>query len=168
MFRPAVTNEVQVYKMKNCKGFTVPELLLGLLVIGMISVLLTQLLSFNVSTSKEFALYINQQYTVQDAAARLNRDIEGAVYVSFDDHISGNQYETINLSVDGNTRKWNLSGGTLSLNGIAVLSGLTSDSCFIRESNTLTVVLKPVETNTGRNPINVTKPIVYQYSLEYK
>lgn len=154
--------------IKDRKGFTIPEVLMGLLIIGMISVLLTQLLSFNVSTSKAFALYINQQYAVQDAAARLNRDIEGAVDVNFDDFISENQYETIILTVDGNTRKWSLSGGTLSLNGIAVLSGLTSDSCFIRESNTLTVVLKPVETNTGRNPINVTKPIVYQYSLEYK
>lgn len=154
--------------IKDRKGFTIPEVLMALLVIGMISVLLTQLLSFNVSTSKAFALYNNQQYTVQDAVARLNRDIEGAVEVNFDDFSSENKYETINLTMDGNTRKWSLSGGILSLNDVTVVNGLASDSCFIWKNNTLTVVLKPVATNTGRNPINVAKPVVYHYSLEYK
>lgn len=155
-------------KIKDRKGFTIPELLMTLLIVGVMSVLLTQILTFNVSTSRAFALYSNQQYTVQDALTRLNKDIEAAVDVSIDDYISDNKYATIKLTTDGITRTWNLFGGTLSLNSTPIVTNLTSDSCFIQESNTLTVVLQPKPTNTGKNPLNVPKPIVTQFSLKYK
>ena len=162
-------------KKSNQKGFTLVEVLLTLLIIGIISVIVTQLLVFNVSSTRAFSMYNNQQYTVQDAFVRLSKDIEAASDITFDstDWITGDQYKSFTVTIEGTDRKWTIENGTLFLSTAAlgtkeIITGFTDDSIFIWNNDCLTVKLKPKSTNTGKNPVNVPNPIVYQYSLKYK
>lgn len=92
------------YSIKNRKGFTVIELLLAIILIGLISVMVTQLLGFNLTSTKAFSLYGKQQYTVQDALSRLNDDIQKASMVVFSNNPSGDgiSFLTIKLYVSEN------------------------------------------------------------------
>ena len=147
-----------------------PELLLALLLIAMISAILTELLVFNTSSTAAYSRFGRQQFTIHDAFTRLNRDIEGAVEISFANSIDIDEYKTIKLNVDDVSREWKIDGDTLYLDSVAVVEGLSDESRFIYSSNnkSLTMVLKPEPTNEGRHAININKPIVSQYSLVYK
>ncbi len=157
--------------VRNQKGFTLTEMLLALLIIGMVSGLVTEMLGFHISSSTAFSKFNRQQFTVQDAFTRLNRDIEAAVKVSVNDAdlVEENKYQKITLYFPDSSCEWNFSAdGCLYLNSGKVVEGLADESTFIYGSDYLTVVLMPVPTNTGRHNVNVTKPIVAQYSLIYK
>ena len=98
----------------------------------------------------------------------LTGDIEEAASVSFDNQVSVYDYKTIKLTIDGADREWTIDSGVLYLDSEAVVEGLASESKFTRRDNCLTVVLKPEPTNEGRFALNISKPIVAQYSLKYK
>jgi len=154
--------------VKNQKGFTLTEVMLALLIIGMTSVLLTRMMGFHTSASSAYSKYNSQQFTVHDAFTRLNRDIEAALSVTASDNIAGNMYKTIHVELEDCSRVWKLDSGSLYCDSDRVVEELTADSRFIYGSGFLTVILMPRPTNSGANPINVTKPIVSQYSLVYK
>ncbi len=154
--------------IKSPKGFSLTELLVALLLVAMTSVLLTEMLSFNMSSTRAFSLYYGQQFTVNTASARLEKDIERARIVVATDNTAGFEYETINLTFESDSCYWTLKDGCLSLNCNLVIDGLSSDSKFIYSNDCLTVVLMPEPTNTGRHNINVPKPIISQYALTYK
>jgi type II secretory pathway pseudopilin PulG len=145
-----------------------PEVLVALLLIGIISVIITELLVFNVASTTAYSKLGRQQFTIHDAFTRLNRDIEEAASVSFDNQASVYDYKTIKLTIDGADREWTIDSGVLYLDSEAVVEGLASESKFTRRDNCLTVVLKPEPTNEGRFAMNISKPIVTQYSLTYK
>lgn len=154
--------------IKSQKGFSLTELLLALLLVSMISVLLTQLLGFNISSANAFSRYNNQQFTINSACVRLSKDIERAIAVAAEDCITGNEYKTINLSFDSDQCSWKLEGGSLHLDDNKVIGGLADGSKFIYTNECLTVVLIPDTTGTGKYNINVSKPIISQYGLTYK
>jgi len=140
------------------------------LLIGIISVILTELLVFNAGSTKAYSRLGRQQFTIQDAFTRLNRDIEEAEEISFADSFEIYGYKTIILKINGTSREWKIDGGRLYLDSVAVVEGLSDESKFEYYSNEkcLAVVLKPVPTNEGRFALNLNKPIVSQYSLLYK
>ena len=154
--------------IKSNKGFTLPEVLLALLLIGIISVIVTELLVFNAASTTAYSKYGRQQFTLQDAFTRLNRDIEGAASISFDNHVSAYDYKTIRLTTDGISSEWTIDAGKLYLDSKVVVDGLSDESKFAKANGCLAVVLKPEPTNEGRFALNITKPIVTQYSLTYK
>lgn len=154
--------------INNNKGFSLPELLVTLLVLAIISVIVTELLVFNASSTTAYSKYGAQQFTINDAYTRLNKDIEGAKKIQFEDRINTDDYKTIVLTVDGTDKTWKIDGGELSLDSKVVFEGLSSESVFYRRDGCLVVVLKLESTNKGRIPLNMDKPIVAQYSLTYK
>jgi len=154
--------------VKNQKGFTLTEVMLALLIIGMTSVLLTRMMGFHTSASAAYSRYNRQQFTVYDAFTRLNRDIEAALSVTASDNITGNMYKTIHLEMEGCSRQWKLDSGSLYCDSDCVVEDLTADSQFVYGSGFLTVILMPRPTNNGANSINVANPIASQYSLVYK
>jgi len=168
LFVGVCTKQYGGIDIKNNKGFTLPEVLLILLLIGMISVILTELFVFNATSTAAYSKFGRQQFTIQDAFSRLNRDIEEAVEITFDDPVGGYDYKTIKLKVDGTVKEWKIDGGTLYLDSVAVVEGLSDGSKFINRSDYLTVVLKPEPTNEGRFPLNINKSVVTQYSLTNK
>jgi hypothetical protein len=85
-----------------------------------------------------------------------------------DNQMSAYDYKTIILTVGDMSREWTIDSGVLYLDSEAVVEGLASESKFISRDNCLTVVLKPEPTNKGRFALNISKPIVAQYSLKYK
>ncbi|NLO41069.1 MAG: type II secretion system protein [Ruminiclostridium sp.] len=172
--------------IKNQKGFTVIEVLLALIVIGLITVIVTQLLGFNINSSKAFSLYGKQQYTVQDAFSRLNNDIHAASQVFYcnNDGVDLTKYKTIKLYISETTGptptmkclgQYKLEGKELLYRATdgetfkPVVQGLLEDeSTFVVFSECLTVVLVSEKTSTGRNAMNLEEPIVAQYSLKNK
>lgn len=161
--------------MKTNRGFTIPELLVSLLIIGIISILVTQLLIFNANNSAAYSAYNQQQFTAHQAYIRLSKEIEEASLIRFDEEVpTEGRYKVIELTIDGETRKWKLDGGVLSLfNGTeyaAVISDLDPSSRFIDSWSfkCLTVVLMPETADTAKNDINLSKPIVAQFSYNYK
>jgi len=162
------SNHKEELVIKSNKGFTLPEVLLALLLIGILSVIITELLVFNAASTTAHSKFGRQQFTIHDAITRLNRDIEEAVSISFDNPVSAYDYKTIKLSVGDTNREWTIDSGVLYLGSQAVIEGLSSESIFIRRDDCLTVVLKPEPTNKGRFALNISKPIVAQYSLKYK
>ena len=161
-------NHKEELVIKSNKGFTLPEVLLALLLIGILSVIITELLVFNSASTTAHSKFGRQQFTIHDAFTRLNRDIEEAVSISFDNQMSAYDYKTIILTVGDMSREWTIDSGVLYLDSEAVVEGLASESKFISRDNCLTVVLKPEQTNEGRFALNISKPIVAQYSLKYK
>ena len=156
--------------IRNNKGFTLPELLLALLLVVMISAILTELMVFNTASTAAYSRFGRQQFTIHDAFTRLSRDIEEAVEITLAENTGGLDYKTITLKVDDSVRTWKIDGGTLYLDSVAVVEGLSDESRFTYSGNSkiLTVVLKPEPTNKGRDAININKPIITQYSLVYK
>lgn len=154
--------------VKNQKGFTLTEVMLAMLIIGMTSVLLTRMMGFHTSASAAYSLYNRQQFTVYDAFTRLNRDIEAALSVTASDNIAGNMYKTIHVELEDCSRTWKLDNGSLYCDSDCVVGELTEDSQFVYGSGFLTVILMPRPSNKGANSINVAKPIISQYSLAYK
>jgi len=140
----------------------------ALLLIGIISVIITELLVFNTASTTAYSKFGRQQFTIQDAFTRLNRDIEEATSISFDNQVSVYDYKTIKLTVGGTGREWTIDSGVLYLDSKAVVEGLASESKFTRRDDCLTVVLKPEPTNKGRFALNISKPVVSQYGLTYK
>jgi hypothetical protein len=139
------------------------------LLIGIISVIITELLVFNAASTTAYSRFGRQQFTIHDAFTRLNRDIEEASQASVSSsQVSVYDYKTIKLTIDGADREWTIDSGVLYLDSEAVVEGLASESKFTRRDNCLTVVLKPEPTNEGRFAMNISKPIVTQYSLTYK
>lgn len=145
-----------------------PELLLTLLLIGMISVIVTELLVFNAASTTAYTKFGRQQFTIQDAFTRLNRDIEEAVSIGFGNQISAYDYKKLILNVNGTAREWTIDSGKLYLDSEIVVEGLSDESKFTKHGDCLSVVLKPEPTNEGRFRLNVTKAIVTQYGLAYK
>jgi len=141
---------------------------MALLLIGIISVIITELLVFNAASTTAYSKFGRQQFMIHDAFTRLNRDIEEAASIGFDNQMSVYDYKTIKLTVDGTDREWTIDSGVLYLDSEAVIEGLASESKFSRRDNCLTVVLKPEPTNEGRYALNISKAIVTQYSLTYK
>ena len=141
---------------------------MALLLIGIISVIITELLVFNTASTTAYSKFGRQQFTIHDAFTRLNKDIEEAASISFSSQVSAYDYKTIELVVDGMSREWTIDSGTLYLGSQVVVEGLSSESKFMRRDDCLTVVLKPEPTNEGRYALNMAKPIVTQYSLTYK
>lgn len=171
--------------IKSKKGFTIIEVLLALIVIGLISVIVTQLLGFNVNSTKAFSLYGHQQYTVQDAFSRLNTDIQAASQIMCCDYISysGNKYKTIKLYVSEkqgedyvikSIGQYKLDGSQLlyrkeeSDTFQPVVKDLTDESTFLCFDQTLTIILVPEKTSVGRNAMNIEQPITAEYSLTNK
>jgi prepilin-type N-terminal cleavage/methylation domain-containing protein len=161
-------NHKEELVIKSNKGFTLPEVLLALLLIGILSVIITELLVFNAASTTAHSKFGRQQFTIHDAFTRLNRDIEEAVSISLDNQMSAYDYKTIILTVGDTSREWTIDSGVLYLGSQAVVEGLSSESKFTRRDDCLTVVLKPEPTNEGRYALNMAKPIVTQYSLTYK
>lgn len=159
----------------NKKGFTLVEVLLTLMVIGLISVIVTQLLTFNATSSKAFSLYNKQQYTVQSAFNRLCKDVQAASRIYITDNISGNEYATIQLTISEgastrtceykllNNKLTYESGGTVQI----ISDGLTDKSVFVKGNDCLTVVLEH-QKDSGKNVMNMAWPIVGEFNLEYK
>lgn len=147
-----------------------PEVLLALLVIAVISVILTELLVFNTGSTKAYSKFGRQQFTIHDAFTRINKDIEEAMEITLSDYNGGYDYKTIVLKVGNITKEWKIDGGILYLDSVAVVEGLSDESKFVYSGNEkcLTIILKPKPTNEGRYAINISKPIVSQYSLVYK
>jgi prepilin-type N-terminal cleavage/methylation domain-containing protein len=164
--------------MINKKGFTMPELLVTLLVIGVLSIIITQLLTSSTDNSIVYSEYSKQQFTVQQVFVRLSKEIEEADDIVFDpaDKVTATHYRVIGLRTDGSLRRWKLDNGELSLYNDAtssfdtVISGLDTNSAFLQNDSyhCLTVVLKPKATTSAKNRINITEPIVAQFSYEYK
>ena len=159
--------------LKNQKGFSLTELLVALLLISMTSVLLTQMLSFNISSTNAFSQYNNQQFTINNASIRLRKDIERAIKISADavDNIGGNDYRKIKLTIEGeiDDYSWKIDEqGKLLLNGTTVIDNLGVGSKFICTNDCLAVVLIPKPTKAGKHSINVAKPIISQYGIKYK
>ncbi|NLY18535.1 MAG: prepilin-type N-terminal cleavage/methylation domain-containing protein [Clostridiaceae bacterium] len=161
--------------IKSQKGFTLTELLLALLIISMTSVLLTQMLSYTLSSTNAFSQYGNQQFTINHASIRLGKDIERAVLVNVADVIVGNEYRTIEISFeDGCSCSWRIgtSGGLYhkpnSNDEVLVISDIAPGSKFIYSNDCLTVVLVPEASKTVKYKINVSKPVVSQYNIKYK
>jgi hypothetical protein len=147
----------------------------AILIIGIISVIITELLVFNTATTAAYSKFGKQQFTVHDAYTRLHRDIEAAAKVWFADYIGGYDYKTIILEVDGEYREWMIEDGTLYLDSVAVVDGLTDKSRFVYRKYAydsseyyLTVILEPKQTNEGRYAANMSKPIVSHYSMKFK
>ena len=172
--------------INNKKGFTVIEVLLALIVIGLITVIVTQLLGFNINSSKAFSLYGRQQYTVQDAFSRLNDDIHAASQIFYcnNDGSDLTKFKTIKLytsettgstptmksigqyKLDGKELLYRTSDGEIFkpvVNGL-----LEGESTFVVMNECLTVVLASEKTSTGRNAMNLEEPIVAEYSLRNK
>lgn len=144
---------------------------MALLLISTTSVLLTQMLSFNISSTNAFLQYNNQQFTINNASIRLGKDIERAIIVSAENNIGGNAYEKIKLTIEGEIEGYNWvidEYGELLLNGTTVSDKLETGSKFIFTNDILTVVLIPKLSNAGKHSINVAKPIVSQYGITYK
>lgn len=172
------------YLIKSNKGFTFIEMLLALILVGLISVIVTQLLGFNINSSKAFSLYGRQQYTVQDAFSRLNKDIHAASKVLYCNTTDSKHYKTIKLYVSETTGstltekslgQYKLEGRELwyrTADGETfepVVNGLREDeSTFIYFNDCLTVVLVSEKTSTGNNAMNLEEPIVAEYSLRNK
>lgn len=162
----------------NKKGFTMPELLVTLLVIGVLSILITRLLTSSADHSVVYSEYGKQQFTVQQALIRLSKEIEEADNIVFDpgDKISAGHYQVIRLETDAGLRRWKLLNGELSLYNDAtstfdpVITGLDTTSAFLQNDtyHCLTVVLKPKATVSAKNRINMEEPIVAQFSYVYK
>lgn len=134
----------------------------------MTSVLLTQMLSYTLSSTNAFSQYGNQQFTINNASIRLGKDIEKAIAVEAEVCLGGNEYQRVKLSFESESeRSWELIDGGLCLNGNQVIDGLASGSRFIYTNDCLTVVLVPAS-NTGKNNINIAKPVVSQYDIKYK
>ena len=138
------------------------------MLIGIISVIITELLVFNTASTTAYSRFGRQQFTIHDAFTRLNRDIEEAISINFSNQVSAYDYKTIIVDVNGENREWTIDSGVLYLDSQAVVEGLSSESTFTRRDDCLAVVLKPEPTNEGRYALNITKPIVTQYSLAYK
>lgn len=139
----------------------------------MTSVLLTQMLSFNISSTNAFSQYNNQQFTINNASIRLGKDIERAIKISADavDNIGGNDYRKIILTIEGESTgyNWVIDGnGKLLLNDMEVTDKLGVGSKFVCTNDILTVVLIPKPSNIGKHSINVAKPIISQYGIKYK
>lgn len=158
-------------------------MLLALIVIGLITVVVTQLLGFNVNSTKAFSLYGRQQYTVQDAFSRLNTDIQAASQIISCDSISGYEFKTIKLYVSEKQGasdvitcigQYKLEDSHLFYRKEEsdafqpVVEGLTDESVFMCFDQTLTVILVPEKTSTGRNAMNIDQPITAEYSLSNK
>lgn len=143
---------------------------MALLLVVIISAILTELMVFSTSSSAAYSRFGRQQFTLHDAFSRLNRDIEGAVEISFDDSVGGSEYKTIIVKADGESKVWKIDGGKLYLNTTAVVEELSDESRFVYNSTgkNLAVVLMPEPTNDGRFRLNISKPVVSQYSLVYK
>jgi len=157
------------YLFKSQKGFTLTELLIALLIISMTSVMLTQMLSYTLSSTNAFSQYSKQQFTINHASIRLGKDIERATVVDVENVIGGNEYQTVKLSFESESEcSWTLDNGSLLMNDVPVTNGLSPDSKFIYTNDCLTVVLVPEASNTGKYKINVSKPIVSQYDIKYK
>lgn len=156
--------------IKSNKGFTVPEVLIAVLLMGIIAAILTELLVFNATSTTAYSKYGRQQFSIHDAFTRLNRDIEWATDISVEDCIDGYDYKTIKLTIEGETKSWKIDDGKLYMDDEAVVDGLSYESKFTYNSNSkvLTIVLKSESTNEGRFSVNVNKPIVSQYNLIYK
>lgn len=171
--------------IKSKKGFTIIEVLLALILISLIAVMATQILGFNLNSTKAFSLYGRQQYTVQDAFSRLNTDIQAASQIICCDYISysGNKYKTIKLYVSEKQGasdvitcigQYKLEGSHLFYRKEEsdafqpVVEGLTDESVFMCFDQTLTVILVPEKTSTGRNAMNIDQPITAEYSLSNK
>lgn len=142
--------------------------MVALLLIGIISVIITELLVFNAASTTAYSRFGRQQFTVHDAFTRLNRDIEEASKISFSSQVSAYDYKTIIVNVNGENREWTIDSGALYMDSTAVVEGLSGESRFVKQDDCLTVVLKPEQTNEGRFALNISKPIVTQYSLKYK
>jgi len=142
--------------------------LVALLLIGIISVIITELLVFNAASTTAYSRFGRQQFTVHDAFTRLNRDIEEAAKISFSNQVSAYDYKTIIVNVNGESREWTIDSGVLYVDSKAVVEGLSEESRFVKQDDCLTVVLKPEQTNEGRFRLNISKPVVTQYSLIYK
>lgn len=160
-------------------------MLLALMLISLIGVMVTQILDFNISSTKAFSMYGRQQFTVQDAFSRLNKDIQSASQIIYCDYISysGNKYKTIKLYVSEEQGASNviISIGQYKLEDShlfyrkeesdafqPVVEGLTDESVFMCFDQTLTVILVPEKTSTGRNAMNIDQPITAEYSLSNK
>lgn len=170
--------------INNKKGFTIIEMLLAIILVGLISVIVTQLLGFNITSSKAFSLYGRQQFTVQDAFSRLNKDIHAASKVLYCNTTDSKHYKTIKLYVSETTGstltekslgQYKLEGRELwyrTADGETfepVVNGLREDeSTFIYFNDCLTVVLVSEKTSTGNNAMNLEEPIVAEYSLRNK
>lgn len=137
----------------------------------MTSVLLTQMLSFNISSTNAFSQYNNQQFTINNASIRLGKDIERAIVISAEESLGGNDYKKIILTIEGESTgyNWVIDGnGKLLLNDMEVTDKLGVGSKFVCTNDILTVVLIPKPSNTGKHSINVAKPIISQYGIKYK
>lgn len=161
-------------------------MLLALIVIGLISVIVTQLLGFNINSSKAFSLYGRQQYTVQDAFSRLNKDIHASSQVFYcnNDGVDLTKFKTIKLYASETTGstptmkclgQYKLEGKELLFRTAdgetfkpVVKDLLEGESTFMVLNECLTVVLASEKTSTGRNAMNLEEPIVAEYSLRNK
>lgn len=157
---------------------------MALIIVGLISVIVTQLLGFNISSSKAFSLYGRQQYTVQDAFSRLNKDIHAASKVLYCNTTDSKHYKTIKLYVSETTGstptmkclgQYKLEGKELLFRAAdgetfdPVVEGLLEDeSTFMVLNECLTVVLASEKTSAGKNAMNLEDPIVAEYSLRNK
>ena len=58
---------LNIMKKNIIKGFSLVELLITLLVFSMASVIITQILVFNIRSTRSYSDYTTQQFTLQDA-----------------------------------------------------------------------------------------------------
>lgn len=164
--------------MGSKKGFTIPELLISLLLIGVISIIITNLLTSSANQSFTYSKYGQQQFTIQQAFVRLSKEIEEADDIVFDPLYkeSATRYSVIKLISETGIRQWKLDNGELSLYNDAassfdvVISGLDASSAFLKidSYSCLTVVLLPEKSTSAKNQINISEPITAQFSYIYK
>lgn len=167
-----------VLKMENKKGFTIPELLITLLLIGVIAIITTNLLTSSANYSFIYSKYGKQQFTIQQAFVRLSKEIEEADDIVFDPlyKVSATRYSAIKLTSDAGTRQWKLDNGELSLYNDAtssfdvVISGLDASSAFLRNDSysCLMLVLLPEASTSAKSQIYISEPITAQFSYAYK
>ena len=150
-----------INKEKMNKGFSLPELLITLLIFGMASVLITQILIFNIRSTKSYSEYTKQQFTLQDAYHRLNKDINAATKISY----KLSDITTIKLTIDNEDVTWKLEDGKLILNGTTITDQLTADSGFSFATNYLVVTLEAKPSDNKIDAVNIAKPIISQYNI---
>jgi prepilin-type N-terminal cleavage/methylation domain-containing protein len=151
---------LNIMKKNIIKGFSLVELLITLLVFSMASVIITQILVFNIRSTRSYSDYTTQQFTLQDAYRRLNRDINAATQIEY----SPGNTKTITLTIDGEDVTWTLDSGRLILNGTTITDQLTSNSKFEVTTDYLVVTLEAKPTTADGYAVNIAKPIVAQYS----
>lgn len=152
---------LNIMKKNIIKGFSLVELLITLLVFSMASVIITQILVFNIRSTRSYSDYTTQQFTLQDAYRRLNKDINAATVVKC--YMLTGMSKLV-LTIDGTDVEWTLDSGKLILDGTTITDQLTSNSKFEVTTDYLVVTLEAKPTTADGYAVNIAKPIVAQYS----